>query len=113
MNISRGDIVLVNWDKGKGSEQAGIRPSLVIQNNVGNQKSPTTIIATMTQSEKQPFPFMVYIDAKDSNLGEPSGVNLAAIMTIGKTRIVKHLGQLSQRKMDEVDRAIKISLGLQ
>lgn len=113
MNISRGDVVLVNWDDGKGSEQTGIRPSLVIQNNVGNQKSPTTIIAAMTQSEKQPFPFMVYFDVKDSSLGESGGINLAAIMTISKTRIVKHLGRLSQYKMVEVDRATKISLGLQ
>jgi mRNA interferase MazF len=112
-NIRRGDIYWVDWGRGKGSEQQGIRPALVIQNNIGNQLSPNTIVASFTTSiPPKDFPFQVKCVPSESGLDKTSVVDLESIVTISKTRLGDKCGQLIPKKMLEVDEAIKVSLGL-
>ncbi|MGI9951252.1 type II toxin-antitoxin system PemK/MazF family toxin [Moorellaceae bacterium AZ2] len=112
MICKRGEIHLVDWSPGRGSEQAGIRPALIIQNDVGNEHSPTTIVAAISTRVKKVYPFHVFITPEESGLDRPSVVKLEQLMTIDKTRLVKKVGTLSEEKMEEVDRAIHLSLGL-
>jgi len=110
--IKRGEIYWVDWSPGRGSEQQGTRPSLVIQNDIGNKFSPTTIVATITSAEERPYPFLVRFTGSESGLERGGFVNLSAILTIDKTTIGDKCGQLTSNKMLEVDSAIKASLGL-
>jgi len=112
LTVKRGEIYWVNWDKGKGSEQSGSRPALIIQNNIGNEASPNTIIASLTTAPNKPYPFLVSFTAKYSGLNSNGAIDLASIMTIAKTRLGEKCGQLSTQKMNDVDMAIKVSLGL-
>ena len=110
--IERGEIYWINWNPGRGSEQSGLRPALVIQNDTGNKYSSTTIVAALTTSVKKSYPFLVKVTARESGLTRDSTVNLAVIMTIDKNRLVDKCGELSEAKMAEIDEAIKVSLGL-
>ena len=110
--IKRGEIYWVNWNPSRGSEQKGIRPALIIQNDIGNEYSPTTIVSSLTTSIDKQYPFTVNITPKESGLPKNSTINLATIMTIDKTRLAEKCGELTQSKMSEIDRAIMISLGL-
>jgi len=111
-DIRRGEIYWVNWNLGRGSEQGGLRPALVIQNDIGNKYSPTTIVAALTTAVEKPYPFLVRVTAKESGLPRDSTVNLAVILTIDKTRLTRKCGELSEAKMSEVNEAIKASLGI-
>ena len=110
--IKRGEIYWVSWYPGRGSEQQGQRPALVIQNDIGNRLGPTTIVASCSTRITQSFPFVVHITAKDSGLPENCAVDLGQILTVDKSRLLKKCGILTPKKMDEVDKAISISLGL-
>ena len=112
MAIKRGEIYWVNWNPARGSEQSGLRPALVIQNNTGNKHSPTTIVAALTTALVKPYPFTVKVTAKESGLPKNSTVNLAVIMTIDKTRLTEKCGELNERRMKEVDEAARVSLGM-
>src|SRR3989338_3191676 len=111
-DVMRGEIYWVDWNPGRGSEQGGQRPALVIQNNIGNKHSPTTIVAALTTASEKPYPFLVKVTPKESGLPKDSTINLAVILTIDKTRLTDKCGELSEAKMAEVDKAIKVSLGL-
>lgn len=108
----RGEVWLVNWNPARGSEQAGKRPALVIQNDIGNEKSPTTIVAAISSTVKL-FPINVKIEPHESGLDLSSIVKTSQILTIDKNRLEKKLGQLSKQKMEEVNIAIKLSLDLE
>jgi len=108
----RGDLYLVNWNPGRGSEQAGKRPALIIQNDIGNKYSPTTIVSACSTSSIKYYPFIVGVKAKESGLDRDSSINLSQVMTIDKTRLEHKIGELSRRKMIEIDEAIKNSLGI-
>jgi len=110
--IKRGEIYWVDWSPGRGSEQSGLRPTLVVQNDVGNRFSPTIIVAALTTAIEKPYPFLVKVTAEESGLPKVSTVNLAVILTVDKTRLRNRCGELSGAKMLEVDEAIKASLGL-
>ena len=111
--LKRGDIVLVNLDPVKGSEQGKIRPALIIQNNVGNRYSPTIIIAPITSKVmKKQFPTDVIINSDMSKLKKDSTILLSQIRTIDKIRIIKKLTTLNNETMKNVDMAIKVSLEL-
>mgnify|MGYP001560229226 FL=1 len=113
MEIKRGEVVLVNFDPVKGSEQKGIRPALVIQNNVYNKYSPITIVAPITSKlYKKEYPTNVSLSKEDSKLGRDSTILLNQIKTIDKSRIIKKISSLSKEIIDKVDLAIKVSLGL-
>ena len=113
MNIKRGDIVLVNLEPTIGSEQGKTRPVLVIQNDIGNEYSPLTIIASITSRvfEKQ-FPTNVFLSSKNSNLEKDSTVLLNQIRTIDKKRIVKKISSLDFQIMQSVDRGLVKSLDI-
>ena len=111
--VKRGEIYRVDWGMGKGSEQAGGRPALVIQNDVGNRMSPNAIVASLTTAHNKPYPFLVELTPLESGLDRSGAVDLASIMTVSKMRLGDKCGQLSSRKMLEVDEAIRVSLGLQ
>jgi mRNA interferase MazF len=125
MAVRRGDIYWVEFEPVKGSEQGGLRPALVVQNDVGNQHSPTTIVAAITRTlPREPYPFVVVVELDESGLPERSAINCAQLATIqqgspsGRLRpprgekTVRAIGRLSAHKMAEVDRALSYSLGL-
>jgi mRNA interferase MazF len=112
LTIKRGEIYLVNWNQGRGSEQQGIRPAVVIQNNVGNEYGSTTIVATVTTKFKDIYPFQVFIGAKEAGLTHDSVIDLGQIMTVDKTRLIRRLGKIKESDMPLLDEAIKISLGV-
>lgn len=107
----RGEIWVAHMGAGFGSEQAGKRPVVIIQNDVGNQYSPTVIVAAMTDSDKRYMPTHVNVDVREGML-KPSTILLEQIRTIDKKRLEKKLATLSDERMKEVDRALKVSLGL-
>jgi len=110
--IRRGEIYWVDWSPGRGSEQKGIRPAVIIQNDVGNELSPNTIVAACSTAQKKPYPFIIFITKQESGLPKDCSIDLATIMTIDKTRLQDKAGELTKQKMDELDQAIKLSLGL-
>ncbi|MFA5019536.1 MAG: type II toxin-antitoxin system PemK/MazF family toxin [Candidatus Pacearchaeota archaeon] len=114
MEIKRGEILLVDFEPVKGSEQGGIRPCLVIQNDISNKFSPVTIVAAITSKvpEKE-YPTNVFISKQDSHLNKDSTIMLNQIRTIDKSRIIKRISSLDFYSMNKVDFAIKISLGLE
>jgi mRNA interferase MazF len=100
---------MANFSPGRGSEQRGIRPALVIQNDVGNQHGATTIVAAITSTIKI-YPVTVLLKKGEGNLSHASMVNLAQILTLDKSRLQRRVGVLSSRLMEKVDAAIKVSL---
>jgi mRNA interferase MazF len=111
--IRRGEIYWVDWNPGRGSEQVGIRPALVIQNDIANKNSPNTIVAACSTAPNKPYPFIVLVTKQESGLPKDSCIDLATIMTIDKVRLRDKAGELTEQKMAEVATAIKISLNLQ
>ena len=113
ISIKRGDIVLVNLDPVVGSEQGKIRPVLIIQNDISNEYSPTTIIAPITSKiYSKEFPTNVQITPKDSGLKKESTVLLNQIRTIDKSRIIRKISRLNEQIIRRVNLAIKVSLDL-
>jgi mRNA interferase MazF len=107
----RGEVWLVSFHPGRGSEQKGVRPALIVQNNVGNQYAATTIIAAITTTIK-PYPVTVVIRARTCGLPHDSMVNMAQVLTIDKARLIKKLGELVPEQLAAVNRALRISLEL-
>jgi len=105
----RGEIWMVNFNPGRGSEQKGIRPALIIQNDIGNRYASTTILSAITATLKK-YPVTVLLPRGKGGLKENSMVNLAHILTVDKGRLVRKLGSLEEDKIAEVTEAIKISL---
>ena len=107
----RGEVWRVNWNPARGSEQAGKRPALIIQNDIGNDKAPTTIVAAISSTVRR-YPMNVEIRPPEGGLKKASIVKTSQILTVSKERLEKCLGHLSREKMAEVDKAIKLSLAL-
>ncbi len=107
----RGEVWIVNWNPARGSEQSGRRPALIIQNDIGNEKSPTTIVAAISGSVRR-YPMNVEIRPPEGSVTQPSIVKAGQIMTISKERLERRLGRLTSDRMIEVDKAIKLSLSL-
>ncbi|MDO8687700.1 MAG: type II toxin-antitoxin system PemK/MazF family toxin [Dehalococcoidales bacterium] len=110
--VKRGEIYWVDWSPGRGSEQSGLRPALIIQNDTGNRASPNTIVASLTTAPNKPYPFLVELTSQESGLEKDGAIDLASIMTVSKARLGDKCGELSPTKMAEVDKAIKTSLAL-
>ena len=111
--IRRGDIYCADLAPVIGSEQGGIRPVLVIQNNIGNQHSPTIIAAVITgRLKSQYLPTHVLLSSAVCDLPQNSMVMLEQIRTLDRTRLHRYLGCVSSEKMSEVDTALGISIGL-
>jgi len=113
MRIYRGDIVIANLEPIKGSEQGGIRPVLIIQNNVSNKYSPLTIVAPITSRiPSRKFITNVFLSSKDSKLKKDSIILLNQIRTIDKRRVNKKISSINHNLLKKVNQAIKISLDL-
>ena len=102
---------MVDFSPGRGSEQKGVRPALIVQNNVGNQYAATTIAAAITTTIK-PYPVTVVIRARTCGLPHDSMVNMAQMQTNEKARLIKKLGELAPEQLAAVNRALRISLDL-
>lgn len=112
-NIRRGDIFYADLSPVIGSEQGGLRPVLIIQNDVGNKYSPTVIAAAITSRlGKTKLPTHIDIYAKDVGLSKNSVVLLEQIRTIDKRRLKEKMGHLDKDVMNEVNAAISVSFGL-
>lgn len=113
MIVKRGDVFYADLSPVVGSEQGGVRPVLVIQNDIGNRFSPTVIVAAITaQIQKAKLPTHVEIDAKTHGLERDSVILLEQIRTIDKQRLTDKITHLDEESMQRVNEALQISLGL-
>ena len=111
--IRRGDIFYADLSPVVGSEQGGIRPVLIVQNDVGNRFSPTVIAAAITsQKDKARLPTHIQLNSTGSGLAKDSIVLLEQIRTIDKRRLTAHMGRVTEELMNKVDNAIAVSFGL-
>jgi mRNA interferase MazF len=114
VSIKRGDIFYADLSPVIGSEQGGVRPVLIVQNNIGNKYSPTVIAAAITsQQSKAKLPTHIPIVADNCGLSKDSVVLLEQIRTIDKQRLKERMGAVDKNSMNRVDNAISISFGLQ
>lgn len=113
MVIKRGDIYYADLSPVIGSEQGGVRPVLIVQNDVGNKYSPTVIAAAITsQINKAKLPTHIEISAQDYGLIRDSVILLEQIRTIDKKRLREKIGHLDDELMEKVNEALSISFGL-
>ncbi len=113
MNIKRGDIFYADLSPVVGSEQGGVRPVLIVQNDVGNRYSPTVIAAAITsKQDKASMPTHIKVGAVTGGLAKDSVVLLEQIRTIDKRRLKEKMGCLDTGSMGKIDEAISISFGL-
>lgn len=113
MSVKRGDIYYADLSPVVGSEQGGVRPVLIVQNDVGNKHSPTVIAAAITsQRDKSKLPTHIEIPAQGSGLSKNSTILLEQIRTIDKKRLKEKMGTLDESCMDQVNNALFVSFGL-
>lgn len=113
MTIKRGEIYYADLSPVVGSEQGGIRPVLIVQNDTGNRYSPTVIAAAITsQQEKAKLPTHISVKTSDSGLLKNSIILLEQVRTIDKTRLKEKMGDLDKESMDMVNKALSVSFGL-
>lgn len=113
MTVKRGDIYYADLSPVVGSEQGGIRPVLIVQNDVGNRYSPTVIAAAITSRiNKAKMPTHIELSAHEYGLMKDSVILLEQIRTIDKQRLREKIGRLDETKMCSVNTALNISFGL-
>lgn len=113
MSIKRGEIYYADLSPVVGSEQGGVRPVLIVQNDVGNKYSPTVIAAAITsQKEKSKLPTHIELAADNCGLAKNSVVLLEQIRTIDKKRLKEKMGMVNDGCMNNVDSALSVSFGL-
>lgn len=113
VDVSRGDVFYADLNPVIGSEQGGVRPVVVIQNDIGNKYSPTVIVAAITSRiDKAKLPTHVEITAGTSNLEKDSVILLEQIRTLDKKRLQRRVTSLDKNIIKKVDKAVEISLGL-
>ena len=113
MNIIRGEIYYADLSPVVGSDQGGVRPVLIVQNDVGNRYSPTVIAAAITsQRDKAKLPTHIDLPSSRCGLARDSIVLLEQIRTLDKRRLRERMGQIDAAAMDSVDHALEISFGL-
>jgi len=123
--VKRGEIYWVEFDPVKGSEQGGLRPALIVQNDIGNRFSPTTVVAAITPTiPPEAFPFIVVVEPEESGLPFRSAVNCAQVATIQQSgaanrlrpargsSALKPIGKLNAEKMRAVGDALAFNFGL-
>jgi len=111
--VKRGDIFYADLSPVIGSEQGGIRPVIIIQNDIGNKYSPTVIVAAITsQINKAKLPTHVEISSEEYGLNKDSVVLLEQIRTVDKKRLKEKIGHMTERDMQKVEEALLISMGL-
>ena len=113
MSVKRGEIYYADLSPVVGSEQGGIRPVLIVQNDVGNRHSPTVIAAAITsQRDKSRLPTHIEVSADTCGLSKDSVVLLEQIRTIDKKRLKDRMGELDNTSLNRVNTAVSISFGL-
>lgn len=113
MNIKRGDIYYADLSPVVGSEQGGIRPVLIVQNDVGNRYSPTVIAAAITsRMSKTNLPTHIAVNANSCGLSKNSVVLLEQVRTLDKRRLRDRMGALNADDMNKVNDALTVSFGL-
>ena len=113
MNIKRGDIYYADLSPVVGSEQGGMRPVLIVQNDVGNRYSPTVIAAAITSRQsKTKLPTHIPIEAQGCGLSKDSVVLLEQVRTLDKRRLKEKMGSVDFNSMKEINRALSVSFGL-
>lgn len=111
--VSRGEIYFAELNPVQGSEQGGVRPVLIIQNDVGNTYSPTTIILAITsQINKARLPTHVEVSAKESGLRRDSVILAEQMRTIDKSRLRQKVAELKPPTMSRIENAVAVSIGL-
>ena len=112
-SVNRGDIYYADLSPVVGSEQGGMRPVLIVQNDMGNKYSPTVIAAAITsQINKSKLPTHIEINGKTVGLTKDSVVLLEQVRTLDKKRLKEKMGYLDQAQMQKIDNAIAVSFGL-
>lgn len=112
-SVKRGDIFYADLSPVVGSEQGGVRPVLIVQNDTGNRHSPTVIAAAITsQTGKAKLPTHIPLSALSCGLPKDSIVLLEQIRTLDKTRLRERMGHLGEEAMSAVDSALAVSFGL-
>lgn len=113
MSVKRGEIYYADLSPVVGSEQGGIRPVLIVQNDIGNRHSPTVIAAAITSRlDKAKLPTHISLDASSCGLTKDSIVLLEQIRTIDKRRLKDRMGSIDRESMNRVENALSISFGL-
>lgn len=111
--VRRGEIYFADLGEGVGSEQQGIRPVVILQNDIGNKYSPTTIVALITSmTKKLDLPVHMELDKKDSLLPQNSVILLEQIRTIDKKRLIRKISKLDDHLISDIDWRLKKSLSL-
>lgn len=111
--VKKGDLFFADLSPVVGSEQGGIRPVLVVQNDVGNKYSPTIIVAAVTsQTGKAKLPTHVQLSATQGGLSKDSVVLLEQLRTIDKQRLKERIGALNENQIPDVEKALSVSLGI-
>ena len=111
--VKRGDIFFADLSPVVGSEQGGVRPVLIVQNNVGNRYSPTVIAAAITsQMNKTRLPTHIAVPGQTYGLTRDSIILLEQIRTIDKRRLKEKMGRLDDQVMEKVDAALSVSFGI-
>lgn len=113
MPVKRGEIYYADLSPVVGSEQGGIRPVLIVQNDIGNKHSPTVIAAAITsKKEKSRLPTHIPVTAQSCGLSKDSVVLLEQVRTLDKRRLKERMGELDSNSMAMVNGALQVSLGL-
>lgn len=113
MFVKRGEIYYADLSPVVGSEQGGMRPVLIVQNDVGNRHSPTVIAAAITsQKDKSRLPTHISINADRCGLAKDSIFLLEQVRTLDKQRLKERMGELDEGAMNKVDNALSVSFGL-
>ena len=111
INMKRGEIYYADLSPVIGSEQGGLRPVLIIQNDIGNRHSPTTIVAAIT-SKKEKAAMPTHVKIQVNGLSKQSLVLLEQLRTIDKSRVKEKIAMLDADEMEQIDKALAISIGL-
>ncbi len=112
MTVRYGDIFLINFDGAKHSEQGGIRPAIVVQNDVGNAHSPTILVAPLTSKTKKYLPTHLEITPADSGLKETSTALFEQVRVADKRRIIKKVGHVDNSLIENIKKCLTISFGM-
>jgi mRNA interferase MazF len=113
VTVKRGDIFYADLSPVVGSEQGGVRPVLIVQNDIGNRYSPTVIAAAITsQRDKTKLPTHIELSPQTCGLSRDSIVLLEQIRTIDKRRLKERMGRLDNESMSKINQALQVSFGL-
>ena len=114
MSPKRGEIYLTDFEPVKGSEQGKVRPALIVQNDLGNAFSPTTIVAPITSRiSNRNYPHEVFLDAAECGLEKDGTILIAQIRCVDKARLLRKLGRVPEPRLAQVNHALKKNLALE